>query len=638
MSGICTSTAALSDPNKKLEKAEKPKIEKRGSMTEKSSTLANIRNELLKGEKSGAIPTRSKEIITRMVSKCMSSFFALYLFLLFFSVSAVAVPSILCVHLNIKPDSLWRLAEGCFQSGAQFHFLVRENDDEQYEGLLSIGFSRNSVSFINLPVHTFAHGVSCNSNSDTDFGLFSTKPNEVEQGFNQYVIVRSFWRQLTLNAVKYNKHAEAITAQSLFQSDSDVEVLLLFDLDRLGVADRASCEEYIAEYCQKSGWKYKIITDRQQKHVLRLTIPLGGEDTDNNNYQSLLLDHKVSLIIEKSGVRKKNTSGKKSMMLFPATVRRSEETNISKEFFNIRDHQEDYSVLLMLSPVASQSTSLWFFPRQSTQWILSEDHPPFPGQISLDEIQAQSQQLLQAPLMMGSTLFMAIKGCLWGTDDQALDRVQHYLQELGYEVYNMPSDNYCGWHAIVHWIKTNRPDLISQISGTTEALTASTVFNFFRERARQMVEDKDSPAIISTISEMMNASHSQASWLDSLQLNYLIAPFIDQSILLFDTEPGSSVSDLPFQVNLLQPGADSSQLSSSHMLESAINEHPNSIMLLHNTNHWLLITHNETYESTAEADSSHSATAVMASEHYYQVPVEAFGGIIEMVMDKIGSM
>ena len=61
-------------------------------------------------------------------------------------------------------------------------------------------------------------------------------------------------------------------------------------------------------------------------------------------------------------------------------------------------------------------------------------------------------------------------------------------------------------------------------------------------------------------------------------------------------------------------------------------------MLLHNTNHWLLITHNETYDSAAEADSSHSATAVMASEHYYQVPVEAFEGIIEMVMDKIGSM
>jgi hypothetical protein len=432
---------------------------------------------------------------------------------------------------------------------------------------------------------------------------------------------------------------EAAIAQSLFQSDSDVEILLLFDIGRLDATGITECEDYVAEYCQQSGWEYRITTSSQSKVHLRLIIPLGGEDTNKNNYQSLSLDHKVSLLIDKSGVRKKNTQGKNAIMLFPARVHRSQQTSESTKPINIHEHPEDYSMLLLTSPETSQSTSIWFFPRQSTQWVHPEVSLSPPGGTPLNEMQIHYQQLHKASWMTGSILLMAIKGCLSDFGNQTLDKVQHYLHELGYEVHDMPADNYCGWHAIVRWIRTNRPDLAPQISDTDEGLTASTVFNFFRDRARKIAKEKDSKTIFTTISEMMSASHSQATWLDDLQLNYLVAPFVQENILVFDTGAEGIHSDLPFQVNLIEPDAGLCQLSSSQTVENAINEHSNSIMLVHNTNHWLLITHNETHENTAEEASSPSTEAVMAPGHYNVLEdPEPFSATIEAIIGQLSNM
>lgn len=174
-------------------------------------------------------------------------------------------------------------------------------------------------------------------------------------------------------------------------------------------------------------------------------------------------------------------------------------------------------------------------------------------------------------------------------DANTLSYVGDYLHELGFEVRQMPSDGYCGWHAILYWLRSNRYERLLEIDENPDNLTAPKVFDYFAAQVQEKAEAGDERGFIKSIADEMNGDNPDKMWLDDNQLAFLIAPFINENILVFDIASSVPTLGCPFRISLIKPDGIDVEFHNQSEVADAIDKNRDCMMLLHASNHWMLI-------------------------------------------------
>lgn len=249
--------------------------------------------------------------------------------------------------------------------------------------------------------------------------------------------------------------------------------------------------------------------------------------------------------------------------------------------------------------IGPNNACVWTFPRNYNQLeTFVEESPNTGSDATAKNVYEACRDYTKIPadvLNAAKSLLVALKGIVNsfirvnsdGSD--SLKDTSEYLKQLGFEVHNMPTDGYCGWHAILSWIKSNRYELLSEMTENPDDLTAQGVFEYFSARAQKRVKEGDEPDYIVSMANEMNGSNSDRMWLEDNHIRFLIAPFINQNILMFDIASNAPTPGCPFQVSLIRPDGVDVNFQNQNEIVEALHENRHCMMLLHASNHWLLI-------------------------------------------------
>ncbi|WP_422133234.1 MULTISPECIES: hypothetical protein [unclassified Endozoicomonas] len=500
------------------------------------------------------------------------------------------------VFFVVEPSNLKFLMDGCYQFNTEFSYSIEDVKDENKGSrkavVVFMKHLKNPFSCFLVPSREF--GVFAEGSDDYKFYLHYFDFGDDEPGFTQYFITKSFWYHLFYTSFIEQKNRESKFAESFVSKISDLEVVLLFKC--FGDEEsRNDCKDYLLESLEWFGWNIETKDRRKDGFIyIRIIIPLGNEH--HNNSQTFQLDSNVRLDIEKSGVRRKGERNKGSMIFFPSLVcqKKSCETLALSSVQN----QEDYCAFGM---IGSNNACVWTFPRSYNQLETFVEESPGTG----TNVTAKAKNIYEAcreytktsadVFSITKALFVALTGIVnsfkrvKSDGSNSLENTSKYLNELGFEVHNMPTDGYCGWHAILSWIRNNRYELLSEMTENPDELTASGVFEYFSARAQERVDEGDEPDFVVSMANEMNGSHSDRMWLEDNHIRYLIAPFINQNILMFDIASNAPTSGCPFQISLITPDGVDINFQNQNEIVEALHENRHCMMLLHASNHWLLV-------------------------------------------------
>lgn len=558
----------------------------------------------------------------------------------------------LSLMVQAKPDSLWRASKGLYSSGAEYNFLVlkQNNQDSEHEGFFWIKFLKNTISFLRIPAETTCFLLSTKNGDHENilkaaFSLEYPNQKKVDREKTEYCFFKSI--QHLKKQFAQHKGLSDMSGGLSGSLSSDLEIILVFDFaantnDNL----KRKIENYVVEFAKDAKWQCAIKRDTESdKCKLRIIIPLGNEDNDNNNYQRLFLDKKeVTLDIAKCCIRKKNKTGKQNCFFFPKKVTKT----LGKEWkANIipdanangnaieQNNAEDYCLFAMIEPETT-STSLWFFPRAHQSLNVPSSVPSVPEltdgsddkAISIDEMRdICSREWGEKPItsVVDSQFFMLLTGC-FASKSSPLEAVQNYLHKFDYVIKDMPKDNYCGWHAIAEWIKIYDPEMEEKLfqKGLRNNNPGQALHKYLKEiatdNAKNEKASKKASKYAKNIAKKMSSEKDMDKWLDCDLIYHLAAPLIKNSFLVLDTcqaQRGFAASDweLPFSAQIID-SKGIYPLTSKEEIEKKIEEietqqtrkeentnNPSKIkkppippiVLLHDTNHWLLILKKDIY-------------------------------------------
>ncbi|WP_252179289.1 OTU domain-containing protein [Endozoicomonas sp. 4G] len=515
----------------------------------------------------------------------------LFLLLLVFYLQDIRAVEDLRIFFVIKPSNLKFLMDGCYELNSEFTYSVIDVDagDKGNHKRTIVFFKhlKNPISCFVVPSREF--GVFAEGSDDYEFPLSVSCIENDGPRFNQYVILKSLWYQLFYSSSFEQRESEAKFAESLFNKNADLEVVLFFKC--FGNEDvRNNCESYLLEGLEEFGWNFKFVDSKQENcRYIRVIITLGNEN--NNNFQTFQLDANVRLDIEKSGIRRKGETDKSSMIFFPSTVCQKNPSQ-SLTVSDIQN-QGDYCAFAM---IGQNNACVWTFPRTCRQLETFVEESASTGATGTNiyEVCRKFAEASPETLSLFKGLYVALTGIFnrfKGDNSNGHDTLVNtaeYLKELGFEVHNMPADGYCGWHAILHWICNNRPELLSEMTDNPGDLTAQSVFEYFADRAQELIKEDDREFIQSMANEM-NGSNPDRMWLDDNHLRFLVAPFINQNILIFDMASNTPTSGCPFHVSLIRADGVDVAFQNQNEVVAAIHENRHCMILLHANNHWLLI-------------------------------------------------
>lgn len=500
----------------------------------------------------------------------------------------------------VEPSNLKFLLDGCYELNTEFSYSIQDVKDEtkgkrKKAVVVFVKHLKNPFSCFVVPSREF--GVFAEGSDDYDFFLHYFNFGDDEPGFTRYIITKSFWYHLFYTSFMEQKNRESKFAESFVNKISDLEVVLLFKCfgDEESTND---CKNYLSESLEWFGWSLETKDRRKDGFIyIRIIIPLGNEC--HNNFQTFQLDSNVRLDIEKSGVRRKGERNKGSMIFFPSVVcqKNSCETLIPGSVQN----QEDYCAFGMIGP---NNACVWTFPRNYYQLetFVEESSSTVVNvtttaknvyeacrdytKISADVLSAAKSFLVALKGIVNS--FIGVNSDSSDSSDSLKD-TSEYLKQLGFEVHSMPTDGYCGWHAILSWIRSNRYELLSEMTENPDDLMAQGVFEYFSARAQELVEEGDQRDFIVSMANEMNGSKPDRMWLEDNHIRFLIAPFINQNILMFDIAANAPTPGCPFQVSLVRPDGIDVNFQNQNEIVEALHENRHCMMLLHASNHWLLI-------------------------------------------------
>lgn len=518
----------------------------------------------------------------------------LFFWLLVFYLQDVRAVQDLRLFFVVAPSNLKFMVDGCYGFNSEFSYFIKDFNDEFKEGrkevVVFVKHLKKTFSCFVIPSREL--GFIAEGSGDYNFSLHNFHSEPDERRFTRYIIARSLWYHLFYTSYLEQKENEFKFAESLFNKNSDLEVVLLFKC--FGDNEyKEHCKSYLSDALEGFGWNLETkVRSKESCMYIRIIIALGNESY--NNLQSFQLDSNVRLDIEKSGIRRQGEKNKSSMIFFPSTVfqKNSCESLAASDIQN----QEDYCAFGM---IGSNNACVWTFPRTYSQMesFVEEGACVSTGATAKNvyEVCRKFTNTSAEALNGAKALCVALTGISISFKREksdaynSLKNASEYLKELGLEVHNMPTDGYCGWHAILSWIRSNRYELLSEMTENSDDLTAQRVFEYFSARAQELVEEGDEREFIVSMANEMNGSNPDRMWLEDNHIRFLIAPFINQNMLMLDIASSGPTTGCPFQISLIRADGVDVIFQNQDEVVNALHENRHCMMLLHAHNHWLLI-------------------------------------------------